>query len=78
VVAQNKETLGRKRQRCVRPALIVTEFDFENPRSKQLDDCTDLSPLQPAFGEIIDQRDDVKQVDIHLDVHPTLLTKRSK
>lgn len=53
-VVKTHQLPGAERQRCVRLAGVVAEFNFVHARRKALDDRPDLSPQQTFFGEIFE------------------------
>ena len=55
LVVKAHQLAGAERQRRVRLAGVVAEFDLVHARPKALDDGTDLSPRQPSFGDVLEQ-----------------------
>ena len=52
-----------QRERGVRSAFVITEFDFEHIRGEWFHNGADLAAYQSAFGQVVRQGDDVEYLD---------------
>ena len=55
LVVKAHQLAGAERQRRVRLAGVVAEFDLVHARPKTLDNGADLASQQPSFGDILEQ-----------------------
>ncbi len=55
LVAEAHELIRTERQRCIRAAGVIAEFDFVDFRRQSLYDSADLAPKEPFCGNILQQ-----------------------
>ncbi len=67
LVEKAHKLISAKRERRVRPAVVIAEFDFVHSRPKTLDNGPDLPPNEPLVGHIFEKSNHGQRFDFSHD-----------
>jgi hypothetical protein len=65
IVVKHEQLIGLESDTGVGPSAVIAEFHFENARSEDLDDRSNLTANQAFRGQIVQKSNRGQQLQVH-------------